>query len=175
MLEILAGAARAGVLGFSVMLHDPLFGTAFSLALLLAATWLFSEQKRLPFLLSALFIALLLGLAFKPFLQQERPCAEVPGKIPCPPDFSLPSLHALLAFTLAIVSLGNRSFAIYFPYSLFVAYSRVYLGVHTVSQVASGLAMAFFACVLCELAWRAMRWEIPRAIHIKHDKGRIMG
>ncbi len=174
MLEIPVGIARSAVLGFSVMLNDPLFGTAFSLALILATTLLFSEQKRLPFLFSALVIALLLGLAFKPFLQQERPCAEVPGKIPCPTDFSLPSLHALLAFTLAIVSLGNRSFAVYFPYSVFVAYSRVYLGVHTVSQVAAGLAMAFFACVLCELVWRQLRWEIPRAIHVKHDKDRIM-
>lgn len=174
MLEIAMGIARQALLSFSILLNDAVIGSLAGLALILAATLFFSEQKRLPFVFSALVIALLLGLAFKPFLQQERPCLAAPGKIPCPPDYSLPSLHALLAFTLAIVSLGSRSFAAYFPFALFVAYSRLYLGVHTLPQVAAGLALAFFACVLCELCYRALGWKMPQAIHLKHDLGRIM-
>ena len=59
-------------------------------------------------------------------------------------------------------------------YALFIAFSRVYLGVHTISQVAAGLALAFFACVLAELAFRMMKWEVPQAIHIKHAAGKLL-
>jgi membrane-associated phospholipid phosphatase len=167
------GLVRYPVREASVLFNEPLLVMAFSIALVLAASWHYKEQKQLPFLACALILAFLLGLFFKPFLGEIRPCVYVPGKIPCPLDNSLPSLHALLAFTLAIVSLGNRSFPIYLLYSLFIAFSRVYLGVHTISEVAAGLSLAFFACVLAELSFRTMKWHVPNAIHIKHDIGRI--
>jgi uncharacterized membrane protein (DUF485 family) len=164
---------RAPVYGASVLLNDTLFVVAFSALLVLACSWLFSEQKKLPFLFSAVLIAVLLGFGFKVFLQEERPCVTAPSKIACPPDFGLPSIHALLAFTLAAVAIGNRSFAIYLIYALFVAFSRVYLGVHLITEVAAGLALAFFACVLAELFFRRMRWEVPQVVHLKHAMGEL--
>ena len=169
----LFGFVREPVRALSIALNDVAIGALLSLALILALTWHYREQRMLPYLFCALALALILGFAFKTFLQEPRPCIAVPGKIPCPLDFSLPSLHALLAFTLVVVSLGNRSFPFYLLFALFVAFSRVYLGVHTISQVAAGLALAFFACVLCELLWKAKKWEVPRAVHIKHDSDRM--
>lgn len=165
---------RAPIREASVLLNSAAVFAVFSLALVLVVSFWLREQKKLSFLASALVIAVLLGLFFKPFLQEARPCVELPGKIPCPNDYSLPSLHALFAFTLAIVSLGNRSFPIYLIYAVFIAFSRVYLGVHTVIEVAAGLALAFFACVLAELFFRQMKWGVPRAVHIKHDAGRLI-
>ena len=174
-LEMLLEIARISLRSASVFLNDAVLGTFFGILLILAVSVLLKEEKKLPFLFSALLVALLLGLFFKPFLSEERPCASSPAKIPCPPDFALPSLHALIAFTLVVASLGNRSFPIYLLFSLFVSYTRVYLGVHTLLEVTAGLALAFFACVITELAWKAARLEIPRIIHIKHDAGKLQG
>lgn len=167
------GLVRMPVREASILLDNTAFGLLFSAALILVVSWLFRENRKLAFLFSALAIAFLLGFFFKPFLQEGRPCLSAPSKIPCPPDYSLPSMHALLAFTLAVVSIGSRSFAIYLLYALFVAFSRVYLGVHLISEVAAGLALAFFACVLTELAWKAAKLEIPRVVHLKHDSGKM--
>ncbi len=164
---------REPVKAASIALNDPFLGAALAMSLIIAVSYFCRETKKLPYLFCALAIALMLGFSFKTLLQEPRPCIATPGKIPCPLDFSLPSLHALLAFTLAIVSIGNRSFPIYLLFALFVAFSRVYLGVHTITQVAAGLALAFFACVLCELAWKEMKWEVPRMVHIRHDSGRM--
>lgn len=167
------GLIRYPVREISILLNDPLFVVGSSTMLVVAASWHFKEQRRLPFLLAALAIAFALGLFFKPFLGEMRPCVFVPGKIPCPLDNSLPSMHALLAFTLAIVAIGGRSFPVYLVYSLFIAFSRVYLGVHTISEVAAGLSLAFFACVLAELFFRMIKWHVPMSVHIKHDMERL--
>ena len=157
----------------SIALNDTAFAILLTASLILVLTYLFKEQKLLPFMVAAVAIALLLGVSFKLFLQEERPCVETPGKIPCPLDFSLPSLHALLTFTIAIVAIGNRSFAFYLIYAIFTAFSRVYLGVHTIAEVAAGLALAFLACVLCEMLWRRLKLSIPPGIHIKHSAARL--
>jgi membrane-associated phospholipid phosphatase len=157
----------------SILLNDPYVAFAASLALVLIVSYRYKEGARLPFLVLALSLGLVLGAGFKLFLQEPRPCIDIPGKIPCPLDFSLPSLHALMASTIAIVAVGNRSFPIYLMFALFVAFSRIYLGVHTIPQVAAGLALAFFACVLCEIIWRRTGWEIPQGVHIVHDARRL--
>ncbi|MCX6772083.1 MAG: phosphatase PAP2 family protein [Candidatus Micrarchaeota archaeon] len=157
----------------SIALNDTAFAVLFSIALIITLTCFFKEQKLLPFMVASVAIALLLGVSFKAFLQEERPCVETPGKIPCPLDFSLPSLHSLLTFTIAIVAIGNRSFAFYLIYALFAAFSRVYLGVHTITEVAAGLALAFLACVLCEMLWRSLKLPLPPGVHIKHSAARL--
>jgi len=167
------GLVRTPVREASIFLNDPLSAFLFSAIIVLAVSYLFREQRKIPFMVSAIIVALLLGLAFKAFLQEQRPCVNIPGKIPCPLDFALPSIHALLAFVLVVLAVGNRSFAIYLIYALFIAFSRVYLGVHTISEVAAGLAVAFLACVLNEIFWKAMKWEIPKEIQLRHDVVRL--
>ena len=167
------GIVRPEVRFASIALNDTAFAILFTAFLILVLTYFFKEQKMLPFMVAAVTIALLLGVSFKLFLQEERPCVETPGKIPCPLDFSLPSIHSLLTFTIAIVAIGNRSFVFYLIYALFTAFSRVYLGVHTITEVAAGLALAFLACVLCEMLWRALKIPIPSSIHIKHSAARL--
>lgn len=169
----LFGLVRPFVREASIFFNDPASVLISSAALVLATSFLFREQKKLPFLASAVVIALLLGFSFKSFLQVERPCVGAPSKIACPDDFSLPSMHALAAFTIAIIAIGTRSFPIYLLYALFIAFSRVYLGVHTITQVAAGLALAFFACVLTELFFRMMKREVPQVVHIHHDIGKL--
>ena len=167
------GIVREPVIQASMMLGDTAFIVIFTAALVIGASFLFKEQKKLAFVLMTVIIGLFLGICFKSFIQEERPCEESPGKIPCPQGFSLPSLHSLLGFTIAIGAIGNRSFAIFFPYALFIAFSRVYLGVHTVPEVAAGFALAFFACVLAEILWKFAGWKIPYEVCIRHDIGSL--
>ncbi len=169
----LFGLVREIARAASIFLNDPLDVFLFSALLVLAISFFLHEQRRIPFIVASVLVALLLGFGLKALIAQARPCISVPGKIACPQDYSLPSLHSLLAFTLAVSALGNRSFAIYLPYAVFIAFSRVYLGVHTITDVAAGLALAFFACVLAELLWKQMRWELPLQVHVRHDSGRL--
>lgn len=164
---------REPVRDASIFLNDPVSGVAFSALLVVALSFIFHEQRKIPYILAAVAVALLLGLAFKSFLQSPRPCIELPGKIPCPLDFALPSLHALLAFTLVVLAVGSRPFAVYLIFALFTAFSRVYLGVHTISEVAAGLAMAFLACVVNEIIWKRMKWAIPNEMQLRHDSARL--
>jgi membrane-associated phospholipid phosphatase len=167
------GLVRTPVREASVFLNDPVAGALFFAVLVIVLSFAFKEQKKLPFILTAILVALLLGLSFKSFLQEPRPCVSIPGKVICPLDFALPSIHTLLVFTLVILAVGNRSFAIYLVFALFTAFSRVYLGVHTISEVAAGLAMAFFACVLNEIIWKKMKWGMPAEMHLRHDSARL--
>jgi membrane-associated phospholipid phosphatase len=168
---LLFGLVREIVRAASIILNDPFSAVAISVLLVLATSYYFREQRKLPFLAGAVVIALLLGFGFKSFLAEGRPCETAPSKVPCPTDFSLPSMHALLAFTIAIIAIGTRSFPIFMVYASFIAFSRVYLGVHTIAEVAAGLALAFLSCVLAELFFRRMRWHVPHVVHIQHDIG----
>lgn len=167
------GLVREPVRAASIALNGPVVFFLATLLLGAVVTYFFRERKRVPFMVASLAIALFLGYSLKLLIAKDRPCAEVPGKIDCPQDFSTPSLHSLVAFTLAVAALGNRSFAAYLAYAVFIAFSRVYLGVHTMTDVASGLALAFFACVLAEILWKWKRWEMPMEIHVRREAGRL--
>jgi len=167
------GLLRPPVLFLSTLLNGAVPFAIITALLILALTLIYKEEKRLPFLACAVVIALLLGYGFKVFLQVERPCVQAPGKVECPSDFSLPSLHALLAFTICTVAVGGRSFPFYLLYAVFISFSRVYLGVHTIPQVMAGLALAFFACVFTEMLWRAMKIPMPREVMLQHNINRL--
>ena len=62
------GLVRAPVRTASVFLNDPVSGFLFFAVLVIALSYLFREQRKIPFIISAIIVALLLGLAFKSFL-----------------------------------------------------------------------------------------------------------
>ncbi|MBI5176925.1 phosphatase PAP2 family protein [Candidatus Micrarchaeota archaeon] len=94
---------------------------------------------------SVLLLALLLAFVAVPLLKyafaDPRPCADGVAKIACPSDFGMPSAHAAVSAIFAIAALGSPVFYVLAPLGLFVSYSRIYLGVHSLAQVAGGVAM----------------------------------
>lgn len=104
---------------------------------------------------AALVIAGLLTLAAKDLVMQPRPCVDGGSLIQCPLDYSLPSGHAAIAFTLMIAFIGNRYFPLYWLFALLVAYSRFFLGVHTFEDIAAALVVAPIAYQLADLLWGA--------------------
>jgi len=112
-------------------------------------------EKRLKIVL-ALLIAGGMALLAKNFIMEPRPCIDGDSLIQCPLDYSLPSGHAAIAFTLLIAFIGKRSFPFYWIFALLVAYSRFYLGVHTFEDLAAALVLAPIAYQLADIIWGAL-------------------
>jgi undecaprenyl-diphosphatase len=119
-----------------------------TLALIAAASVMFNEQRHLKVLLLTLVLGLGMSVGAKLISYAPRPCEEANAKIPCPPDSSFPSSHTVVAFSLVAASLGYASFALFLPFALFTAFSRVYLGVHTFFDVAASLGLAMLSYAL---------------------------
>lgn len=134
--------------------HDLLYG-AIVIALVLAAEW--RNSKRLK-ILSAIGLAVILGMAVKQIVAEPRPCA---GADWCPSDYAFPSLHALVAFTLMTGFLNKRSFAIFLLFALFVSFTRLNIGVHSFVDIAGALPIALISYYAADVAAKRVEplWE----------------
>ncbi len=101
----------------------------------------FLSSKRKKIFLIALIATLVLGVGLKVFYAEPRPCLITPGLIDCPSGNGFPSTHAALAGFLAVAALGTWAFFVFAPLAAMIAYSRVFLGVHSASQVLAGLVL----------------------------------
>lgn len=122
----------------------------------IAALLLFFEprwEKRAKVAL-VIAVALLFSVALKEVVKAERPCAVLPAKLDCPGDFSFPSNHASVAFALMLAFINKPTYPIYVVFALFTAFSRVYLGVHTMEDVFAGLVIAPLAYQTVEILWK---------------------
>ncbi len=88
---------------------------------------------------STIFVSTAIISTLKQFFKIPRPCVGQPF---CPLDFSFPSGHSSAAFAVFVFLAFNTKNMLYrtiFIASAFVvAYSRIYLGVHTIVDVAVG-------------------------------------
>ncbi|NYZ77893.1 phosphatase PAP2 family protein [Candidatus Micrarchaeota archaeon] len=141
---------------FAVFFHD-----SFYLPMAAVAVAAFFFVKRRKEFAAALALALFLAFFAQGFLVEPRPCqvdAGVARFVECPASSGLPSLHATVAGVLAIASLGTAAFYFLAPFALLIAASRVFLGVHSVLQVAAGLALGMLVYLivvqLSDWLWR---------------------
>ncbi|MFH1443449.1 MAG: phosphatase PAP2 family protein [Candidatus Micrarchaeota archaeon] len=96
----------------------------------------------------ALVVVLLLTPTLKTFYQEERPdstvvaggCAD--SRFPSD-EFGFPSGHAVTSILLAAATLGSFAFFFFLPVSVFIGFSRVYLGCHSINQVIAGISLGF--------------------------------
>ena len=113
-----------------------------------------SEPQRRNKILMALLVVLILSVAIKEVLQFPRPCEEIVGKIACPLGNSFPSVHAALAFTLAVAFLNKPSYWYNLAFALIVAFTRIYLGVHLLGDIAASLVVAIIGFSVVDRIWR---------------------
>ncbi|MFH0835828.1 MAG: phosphatase PAP2 family protein [Candidatus Micrarchaeota archaeon] len=108
----------------------------------LSVLYLFRAGADKRVLIASVALVIVLVLVAKPFLLEPRPCMTNPGLVACPDDNGFPSAHAAASFIIALNALGLAGFPFFFGAALFVSFSRVFLGVHSPTQVVAGIALA---------------------------------
>ena len=103
--------------------------------------------------LAVLIAAFLSDWVLKPLIGRPRPFASSPAVHVIgsrPSDASFPSGHAANAFAGALTLAGvfQSGRWIWWPLAVMIAYSRVYLGVHYVSDVLGGALVGCISAVL---------------------------
>jgi membrane-associated phospholipid phosphatase len=84
---------------------------------------------------------------------------SIPAGVANPQDYvqrdAMPSLHAEIAILLAYLSkkLKLRSFYFYFPYSLLMIISTIYLRYHYVVDIAAGAAAALVTVWIAKVVY----------------------
>ncbi|HLC48199.1 MAG TPA: phosphatase PAP2 family protein [Candidatus Norongarragalinales archaeon] len=122
----------------SVMLDKDYSPVIIILTLLALA---FTKHRRV--LILSFLVVMLLTLTLKTFYQEDRPCKAFPALVDCN-DFGFPSGHTITSVLLPAATLGSFAFFLFLPLSFLIAFSRVYLGVHSVNQIVAGLSLGMF-------------------------------
>ena len=135
--------------------------TFYLLALLLLLLWCFGDQQRKDYALKAVFltaISLSIGLIISQVYFHPRPFMIGVGHtfIQHAPDASFPSDHMLIFSTIALSYLfSQRKVAgiILLVLAFFVAWSRVYLGVHFPLDMVGAFCIALLVNVVGIWFW----------------------
>jgi len=121
----------------------------YPMALLLLVLALFTVRRKdaLFTLFVSLAVLFFLLPAVKDFYGVPRACAGIAG---CPADSAFPSGHAAVAFVFVAASIGLPVNFFFLAFAAFVAWSRLFLGVHTLDQVVAGAALAFMVFFIAD-------------------------
>lgn len=99
--------------------------------------------KRISKILFIILVAYILTEGLKNIFAVQRPCvSEIVSKIPCPSDFGFPSGHVLIIASVMFAYIKRREFIVFWIFTILVAFARMYLGVHTLVDVAGSIALA---------------------------------
>ncbi|VVC04350.1 Undecaprenyl-diphosphatase [Candidatus Bilamarchaeum dharawalense] len=108
------------------------------------------EEKRRKLIVS-LILTFILATIIKVVLAHQRPCF---GQLDCPEDYSFPSLHAAIAFTLMTGFLNKKSFPLFLFFALVVCFTRLNLGVHIFQDIVVALPLALVSYYLTDILWK---------------------
>ncbi len=123
-----------------------------------------NARTRQAHLVAALLAAFAIAMFLKPLLAVPRPCTlGLPALVACPLDYSMPSIHSAIAFTLALCFIGRRHFWPLMAWALAVASSRLFLGVHVPLDIFGAIALAVFAVALADRI-------VPQAAVLHHRR-----
>lgn len=136
--------------------------TLFIIPVTLLILWFLKGKKghqQVLFCILTILIALLLNFIIAALWYHPRPFMLPLGKtwINHAPDTSFPSDHATLFFSAGLsllVSNARRSGVLILFISIFVAWSRIFLGVHFPLDIAGAILVTISALFLTYYAWK---------------------
>jgi len=109
-------------------------------------TYALTKDRKGIFLLAAnMVVSVVLLSVAKGFFYTPRQCVSGPAKIACTPDSSYPSGHAFVTASGALAMAGNVLFPLYLAFSAITALTRLYPALHTIYDIAGGIAFAFIS------------------------------
>lgn len=127
----------------------------FYAALVLALVFISQkENKDKTKLVATILLTIIVVSIVKNFFAIERPCFGMPT---CPTWYSFPSLHAAIAFCIMAANMSKKEYGYYFIFAIVVCFSRMNLGVHTFSDIAGALPIAFIAYYTIDFVERRMK------------------
>ena len=140
---------------FGFMSFVSLLGAALVVLVLTTALFLFDRKKReyIPVLWLTLFVAATLTFLLKHFVARPRPAILNPV---VENSFSFPSGHAVAVFApLALIDKEYPKLKwLWLGFALLVLISRLYLGVHYLSDVVAGALIGYIIGILVLVATR---------------------
>ena len=123
------------------------------LVLVLVIAFIAEQGKKRNRLVLTLVLVYILSTGVKYLVHEARPCLIIPSKIECPGSYSFPSSNAAVAFALAAGLWKKPNGWIYTLFAVFVAFTRIYLGVHTFFDVFGGMILGVAGYLVLEMAW----------------------
>jgi undecaprenyl-diphosphatase len=122
------------------------FGNVFVVLIVITSLFLWEEKKRewIPTLWSSFIASIGVGLVLKWIIARPRPMTELVYAITAL-NYSFPSTHATAAF--AALPILDKEFPkfkwFWILFAVLVAVSRVYIGVHYLSDVIAGALLGY--------------------------------
>ncbi len=110
------------------------------------------NSKRIK-IFSVFLLATVFSFVIKSFLAIERPCASMNLDY-CPPDYSFPSMHAVITFALMISFLNKKNYWVFMLFALFVSFTRMVIAVHSFRDIAGALPVALITYYIVDVLWR---------------------
>jgi len=123
------------------------FGSVVIVLIIMTSLFLWQERKRewIPVLWASFFASTLLCLVLKFLVERARPYDVIILYFAGIVNYSFPSLHATASFTaIPILDLEFPKFKwFWIAFAAVVAFSRIYLSVHFLSDVVAGALLGF--------------------------------